>query len=288
MPRSAKDVGCSVASSGVEINLEVLADELGAPVIPMVATRGKGLDRLKGIQSPTGKRLMVSLGSVGLILHAIVLYHNVFNPAGVNLGFFNALSLLSGIIVLLLVIAATSEPVENLGIAIFPLAGIAVVLEQIFPSHDILTEHEAIKLDVHILISILAYSVLSIAAVQAILLAIQNKQLHDRRILGFVRALPPLETMENLMFQMIGLGFVLMTLSLVTGILYLKDMFAQHLAHKTILSITAWLVYAILLWGRWRHGWRGKTAIRWTLGGFASLLLAYFGSKLVLELILKR
>ena len=247
-----------------------------------------GVRLVKGIQSPTGKRLMVSLGSVGLILHAIVLYHNVFNPAGVNLGFFNALSLLSGIIVLLLVIAATSEPVENLGIAIFPLAGIAVVLEQIFPSHDILTEHEAIKLDVHILISILAYSVLSIAAVQAILLAIQNKQLHDRRILGFVRALPPLETMENLMFQMIGLGFVLMTLSLVTGILYLKDMFAQHLAHKTILSITAWLVYAILLWGRWRHGWRGKTAIRWTLGGFASLLLAYFGSKLVLELILKR
>jgi len=247
-----------------------------------------GVRLVKGIQSPTGKRLMVSLGSVGLILHAIVLYHNVFNPAGVNLGFFNALSLLSGIIVLLLVIAATSEPVENLGIAIFPLAGIAVVLELIFPSHRILTESEAIKLDAHILISILAYSVLSIAAVQAILLAIQNKQLHDRRILGFVRALPPLETMETLMFQMIGLGFILMTLSLVTGMLYLKDMFAQHLAHKTILSITAWLVYAILLWGRWRHGWRGKTAIRWTLGGFASLLLAYFGSKLVLELILKR
>jgi len=247
-----------------------------------------GVRLVKGIQSPTGNRLMVSLGSVGLVLHAIVLYHNVFNPAGINLGFFNALSLLSGIIVLLLVIAASSEPVENLGIAIFPLAGIAVVLELFFPSHDILTETEAIKLDVHILISILAYSVLSIAAVQAILLAIQNKQLHDRRILGFVRALPPLETMENLMFQMIGLGFVLMTLSLATGMLYLKDMFAQHLAHKTILSITAWLVYAILLWGRWRHGWRGKTAIRWTLSGFASLLLAYFGSKLVLELILKR
>jgi ABC-type uncharacterized transport system permease subunit len=247
-----------------------------------------GVRLIKGIQSPTGNRLMLSLGSIAIVLHAVVLYHNVFTPTGVNLGFFNALSLLSGLIVLLLLIAAVSAPVENLGIAIFPLAGIAMVLEMFFPSHRILNEAEAIKLEAHILISILAYSVLSIAAVQAILLAIQNKQLHDRRLLGFVRALPPLETMENFMFQMIGLGFFLQSLSLISGILFLKDMFAQHLAHKTILSIAAWLVYAILLWGRWRHGWRGKTAIRWTLSGFASLLLAYFGSKLVLELILKR
>ena len=90
------------------------------------------------------------------------------------------------------------------------------------------------------------------------------------------------------MFQMLTLGFFLQTLSLITGMLFLHNMFAQHLAHKIILSVVAWLVYAILLWGRWRHGWRGKTAIRWTLSGFVSLLLAYFGSKLVLEFILGR
>jgi ABC-type uncharacterized transport system permease subunit len=90
------------------------------------------------------------------------------------------------------------------------------------------------------------------------------------------------------MFQLIGAGLVLLTLSLITGFLFLEDMFAQHLAHKTILSLLAWLVFAILLLGRYRSGWRGRIAIRWTLGGFISLMLAYFGSKMVLELILNR
>jgi ABC-type uncharacterized transport system permease subunit len=94
--------------------------------------------------------------------------------------------------------------------------------------------------------------------------------------------------MEGLMFEMIGIGFALLTLALLTGVLFLEDIFAQHLVHKTVLSICAWGVFAILLWGRWRFGWRGRTAIRWTVGGFVFLMLAYFGSKLVLELILGR
>jgi ABC-type uncharacterized transport system permease subunit len=90
------------------------------------------------------------------------------------------------------------------------------------------------------------------------------------------------------MFQMIRIGFVLLSLALFTGVLFLEDIFAQHLVHKTVLSIVAWLVFATLLWGRWRFGWRGQVAIRWTVGGFVFLMLAYFGSKLVLELILNR
>jgi ABC-type uncharacterized transport system permease subunit len=87
---------------------------------------------------------------------------------------------------------------------------------------------------------------------------------------------------------MIATGFVLLSLALVTGALFLEDIFAQHLVHKTILSIVAWVVFAILLWGRWRFGWRGRTAIRWTIGGFVFLMLAYFGSKFVLELVIGR
>ena len=87
---------------------------------------------------------------------------------------------------------------------------------------------------------------------------------------------------------MIGSGFALLSAGLLTGIFFLEDIFAQHLVHKTVLSIVAWLVFGILLWGRWRFGWRGRTAIRWTLSGFVVLLLAYFGSKFVLELILQR
>ncbi|MDQ3797635.1 MAG: cytochrome c biogenesis protein CcsA [Pseudomonadota bacterium] len=90
------------------------------------------------------------------------------------------------------------------------------------------------------------------------------------------------------MFQFIAVGFVLLSLALLTGFAFLHDIFAQHLVHKTVLSIAAWIVFAILLWGRWRFGWRGRTAIRWTLGGVFVLMLAYFGSKLVLELVLHR
>ena len=92
--------------------------------------------------------------------------------------------------------------------------------------------------------------------------------------------------MESLLFQMIAVGYATLSLALLVGITFLEDIFAQHLVHKTILSIIAWTVFAILLHGRWKYGWRGRIAIRWTLIGFLFLMLAYFGSKLVLELIL--
>jgi ABC-type uncharacterized transport system permease subunit len=94
--------------------------------------------------------------------------------------------------------------------------------------------------------------------------------------------------MESLLFQIIGAGFILLSLSLLTGFLYLDDLFAQHLVHKTVLSICAWGLFAALLIGHWRYGWRGKTAVRWTLSAFALLLIGYFGSKLVLEIFLGR
>ena len=115
---------------------------------------------------------------------------------------------------------------------------------------------------------------------------IQDHHLHQRHPGGFIRALPPLQTMESLLFEMIGAGFVLLTLALVSGFTFLEDMFAQRLAHKTILSITAWIVFGALLWGRLRFGWRGQKALIWTLSGFVVLMLAYFGSKVVIELIL--
>jgi ABC-type uncharacterized transport system permease subunit len=100
--------------------------------------------------------------------------------------------------------------------------------------------------------------------------------------------MPPLQTMEALLFQIIAVGELLLSVALLSGFVYLEDIFAQHLMHKTVLSIFAWLVFAVLLWGRWRLGWRGKLAIRWTLAGFVALMLAYFGSKFVLELVLQR
>ncbi|RMG32852.1 MAG: cytochrome C biogenesis protein, partial [Gammaproteobacteria bacterium] len=180
------------------------------------------------------------------------------------------------------------KPVEVLGLAIFPLTAVAMALDLHNPGHHLLGNEVSWSLRVHVTVSILAYAMLTLATVQALLLALQDNHLRSHHPGGFIRALPPLQTMESLLFEMIGLGFVLLTLSLLSGFLYLEDMFAQHVVHKTLLSIIAWVVFGALLWGRWRFGWRGTTAIRWTLTGFVVLMLAYFGSKAVLELILQR
>lgn len=263
---------------------------LGTIAVILYITAGWILARRLSNQVPhiSSQRNPVTLALIAAVFHAIVLYQGLFTLEGINFGFFNAVSLLSWLIALFLIIASYTKPIENLGIAIFPLAGVAIILTLAFPSEHLLSPEDVTMLEAHILISIIAYSFLSIAAVQAILLAIQDKHLHNKHPGGFIRALPPLQTMETLMFQMIGMGFILQSFSLISGFIFLENMFAQHLVHKTILSLLAWAIFAILLWGRWRFGWRGKIAIRWTLGGFASLFLAYLGSKLVLEIMLGR
>jgi ABC-type uncharacterized transport system permease subunit len=189
-------------------------------------------------------------------------------------------------ILLLLMLSALSKPVENLGIILLPLAALAIALELIYPSSHFLPADSPWGLRVHVLISLIAYALLTMASVQAILLAIQDHHLHARHPGGFIRALPPLQTMESLLFEMIGIGFFLLTLSLFSGFLFLEDMFEQRLVHKSVLSIAAWLVFGLLLWGRYRFGWRGQKALTWTLVGFVVLMLAYFGSKFVIELLL--
>ncbi len=229
----------------------------------------------------------IGLGLAGVALHALLLFQNFLVEGGINLGFFNAFSLVAWTILLLLMFSALTKPVENLGIALLPMAALTVMLEQQFPSDHFLSQDASWGLQLHVLVSLLAYSLLALASVQAILLAVQDHHLHNRHPGGFIRALPPLQTMETLLFEMIGLGFLLLTLALISGFLFLDDMFVQRLVHKTILSIAAWLVFGTLLWGRYRSGWRGQKALIWTLVGFVVLMLAYFGSKFVIELLLK-
>jgi ABC-type uncharacterized transport system permease subunit len=235
-----------------------------------------------------GKGALVGVGLAGVVLHAAVLQQAILVAPGLDMGIANAASLITWFIALLLLLAALVKPVENLGIVILPLAAAGLAFAVWLPSDALLVSNRSAGLELHILLSIVAYSLLSIAAVQAVLLAIQESHLRNRRPGGFIRALPPLETMEGLLFQMIAVGFVLLSFALVTGFFFVEDVFAQHLVHKTVLSLLAWSVFATLLWGRRGFGWRGRTAIRWTLAGFFVLMLAYFGTKLVLELVLHR
>lgn len=144
------------------------------------------------------------------------------------------------------------------------------------------------ELTAHILLSIGAAALLFAAAVTALLLVFLDRRLRTRRLADLPRVLPPLDALEAVMFRLIGVGFVLLTLALLTGFVFVSNLFAQHLIHKTVLSLIAWLLFGILIFGRIRYGWRGRAAVRWALSGFGVLILAYFGSKFVLETVLGR
>ncbi len=248
---------------------------------------------LRLFRTEIGQKLprAAALGAMGAALasHGYLLTQDaLMGFSGFNFGFFNAFSLVAWTIVAILLFSSLTKPVENVGIAILPAAAAAVLLDVTFATPQLVSPDTHWGMSVHILISLLAYSTLAMASVQAVLLAVQDRHLHRHHPGGFVRTLPPLQTMESLLFEMIAFGFALLSLSLLTGFFYLHDLFAQHVAHKTVLSIAAWCVFGVLLWGRFRHGWRGKKALKWTLAGFIVLMLAYFGSKFVAELILRR
>jgi len=256
-------------------------------ILYLVTTLLLGKRLVQGIETSTSARVaLISLGVGAAILHIAVVYNSVFTTSGINLGIYSAASLIMAMVASLMLLAAIKQPIENLGIIILPVAAITLLLDQLFNAQHILSNQYSSQIELHIILSLLAYSLLTIAALQSVLLAIQDRQLRHKHPGGFMRALPPMQVMESLLFQLIGLGFILLSLALLTGFIFLEDIFAQHLVHKSVLSIIAWFVFAILLFGRWQAGWRGRTAIRWTLTGFAALLLAYFGSKIVLEIIL--
>lgn len=221
---------------------------------------------------------------LAVLVQSFVLQQLVYQPLGLNLGFPTAVALVTWVIVIQILISACFRRIESLGVIMFPLAGIAGIFASVAESGDLVSVgNPAIK--GHIMLSIIAYSLVSLAAIQSGLLAYQDTAIRRHQPVGFVRFLPPLHSMEMLLFQILGFAFVFLSASLLSGLFFLEDMFAQRVAHKTILSIVAWVILGTLLFGRLRYGWRGKTAIRWTLFSFGFLMLAYFGSKLVLEYI---
>ena len=227
-----------------------------------------------------------ALAALAILLHAAALTHQVFHGGSITIGVNEAVSLFAWQSALLLWAFCWKEPLRGLGVMIYPFAGFWAVWAALLPTPVSTMPIADWKIRTHILLSLLSAGVLTLAAVQAGALALQDRFLHHPRNGHVLQGLPPLQTMERLLFQLIGVGFFLLSLTLLSGLWFIRDWLAQHLAHKTILSVTAWLTFGVLLWGRWRYGWRGRTAIRWALSGYGILILAYFGSKLILEQIL--
>jgi ABC-type uncharacterized transport system permease subunit len=228
------------------------------------------------------------LAALGIVLHAIALFGQIFQGGNLTLGVTEALSVFSWQAALLLWALCLLQPVQVLGVAIFPLAALAAVAAALWPTSVSAIPLSDWKIQLHVVLSLFSAGFLTLAAAQAVTLAIQDRLVHQATPSRIVNALPPLQSMEHLLFVLISLGFFILSLSLLSGLLFVDDLLAQHLAHKTVLSIVAWAIFGGLLWGRWRRGWRGRTAIRWTLSGYGVLILAYFGTKLILEQILSR
>lgn len=228
----------------------------------------------------------VGITAAAAFCHAVGLFPGLFSAQGLHLGFFNVASLIALFIVLLVLFCTRLLSINIMLIPIQAIAALSVLCAMLVPSGNLAAIDEAPGILAHILLSILAYGVITIAVVQSLFLLIQESQLRRRPVSTWLHNLPPLQTMESLLFTYLGAGWVLLSLSLLSGWLFLDNLFAQHLAHKTLLSSLAWLIFAVLLWGRYQLGWRGHKAIRLTLAGFSLLMLAYFGSKLVREFIL--
>lgn len=233
----------------------------------------------------------------GWVLHGMALGAEVFLADSLRLGFAIMLSATLWISVAGYWLENRNFTLDGLRVLVLPCAAVAVILPALFPGNVVSLEGMSPLFSWHIAISILAYSTLTIAAFHAVLMTLQESRLHTRTAVAqngwFAAAidrLPALLTMEKMLFRLIGFGFILLTLTVLSGVVFSEQLFGKAVKwdHKTVFTMMSWLLFGALLAGRKWRGWRGRTALSFTLLGFTALLLAYVGSRFVLEVILHR
>jgi len=224
-----------------------------------------------------------------LALHGWLLYADIFMAAELRFGFAQALSLMLWLAVAILWLEALWYRVEALYVLALALAAACAPLTALFPGR-LVTDAASFEFKLHLVAGLLAYSLFTVATLHALLIAALERRLHVSHDLAQPMGLPPLLSLEQLVFRLIAAAFVVLTLTLILGVAYSESVFgrAMRFDHKTVFVVLSWLAFALLLAGRWLRGWRGRTAVRWTLAGFVMLLLAYPGSRFVLEVVLQR
>lgn len=238
-------------------------------------------------KQPPRYTVSLSLLSIGAALHAFILIPNLLTPTGIDFNLFNILSLTCWLMLTITLVFSTYRPVLALNIFAIPIATFGLVVGALWRVPYQPLSQMGNGLEWHIVLSLAAYCVLFMAATQAVLLHVQNRELKHKSLNRiWVSVLPPLQTMESLLFDLLLLGFVLLTVALFLGVVSVDNLMAQHLVHKTFFSFLSWLIFGVLLFGRWHMGWRGKRAIKFTLWGFGLLLIGFVGSKVVLELLM--
>ena len=233
-----------------------------------------------------------------LLLHAWLAWRDVVQPEGLDLSLFNAVSVVGCLTAAVALASGLLRTLPAIGTVVLPVAAAAAllpaVLPALFPAHFAAQHRFAYAGEslaaAHVAVALLSYALFLVAALQAVVLMGLEKRLHRRLPDPGAAALPPLLTLERFLFRLVGAGFVLLTLTLASGMLFSEQIFGKPVtfAHKPVFAVLGWLTFGALLWGRWRYGWRGRVALRWIIAGTVFVFLAYLGSKFVLEILLGR
>ena len=228
--------------------------------------------------------------AVALLVHGYGLYAGLFAEAGMRFSFSFALSLMMWLAVLIYWLESFMARMEGMQPMVLPLAAACTALPVAFPHVHLVAHASATGFKLHFLAAMLAYSLLTLSALHAIFMGFTENALHRRSVKRSLASLPPLLTMESLLFRMLLIGFALLSLTVGSGLFFSEQLFGKPFAidHKTLFAFASWAIFATLLVGRHAWGWRGKRALRWTLAGFALLILAYVGSRFVAEVVLGR
>jgi ABC-type uncharacterized transport system permease subunit len=230
-------------------------------------------------------------------VHGAALWSDAFAPGGLRIGFAIMLSAALWVSVAAYWVENRNFALDGLRRLVMPCACAVALLPMVFPGAVMPLQNQSSAFGWHVAVAVLAYSTLTIAAFHAVLMALQEARLHARAVPagggwfgGALDQLPALLTMEKLLFRLIWIGFVLLSLTVLSGVVFSEQLFGRALRwdHKNVFALLSWVLFAALLAGRQWRGWRGKTALRFTLAGFATLALAYVGSRFVLEVVLHR
>jgi ABC-type uncharacterized transport system permease subunit len=258
---------------------------LAITLLVLYAASAAGM--LRSVNKPRLEPIAWTLSLAAIVAHSDAIVHTMRINGPFSIGLFEAISLLAWTLAVLACLICIERQNRVLGAILLASAALGAAATGTGRTY---AEASAPgwELTAHILLSMGAAALLFAAAVTALLLVFLDRRLRARRIAGLPSVLPPLDALEKVMFRLIGAGFALLTLSLFTGFVFVTNLFTQHLIHKTVLSLIAWTIFGVLLIGRMRFGWRGRSAIGSTLSGFGVLALAYFGAKFVLENVLGR
>ncbi|MFC5480215.1 cytochrome C assembly family protein [Massilia suwonensis] len=241
--------------------------------------------------------LISGVTALAWAVHGAALWSDAFAPNGLRIGFAIMLSAALWVSVGAYWIENRNFALDGLRRLVMPCACAVALLPLVFPGAVMPLQNQSSAFGWHVAVAVLAYSTLTIAAFHAVLMALQESRLHARAVPaggtwlgGALDQLPALLTMEKLLFRLIWIGFVLLSLTVLSGVVFSEQLFGRALRwdHKNVFALLSWILFAALLAGRYLRGWRGKTALRFTLAGFATLALAYVGSRFVLEVVLHR